>query len=185
MDDAAIVALFWHRDERAIGETERKYGPYCRSIAGSLLVDARDVEETLSDTWLQAWRSIPPQRPVQLATYVGKLTRNLALSRVRELQAQKRGGGEAELALEELADCLRGSDDPEAALEARELGRTLNRFVAGLRKQERDIFISRYYFLVPLGELSRITGCTQGKLKSILFRTRKKLNVYLRKEGYC
>ena len=185
MDDAAIVALFWQRDERAVSETERKYGPYCRSIAASLLADGRDVEETLSDAWLQAWRSIPPQRPVQLATYVGKLTRNLALSRLRELRAQKRGGGEAELALEELADCLGGSDDPEEALEARELGRALNRFVAGLKKQERDLFVSRYYFLVPLEELSRKTGFSQGKLKSMLFRTRKKLKSYLRKEGYC
>ncbi len=184
MDDAAIVTLFWQRDERAIRESEQKYGGYCRSIARSLLSDEQDAEEVLSDTWLRAWNSIPPQRPERLSTYLGKLTRNLSLSRLRELMAQKRGGGELPLALEELADCVPGPGGPEEELEARELGRALRRFVCTLPRRERDVFVGRYYFLAPLEELSRKTGCSQSKLKSMLFRTRKKLNRFLQEEGY-
>ena len=184
MDDAAIVTLFWQRDEGAIRETEQKYGSYCRSIARSLLSDEQDAEEILGDAWLRAWNSIPPQRPEKLSTYLGKLTRNLSLSRLRERQAQKRGGGELPLALEELADCVPGPGDPEEELEAKELGRALRRFVKALPRRERDIFVSRYFFLAPLEELSRKTGFSESKLKSMLFRTRKKLKKFLREEGY-
>ena len=184
MDDAAIVTLYWQRDERAIRETEQKYGSYCRSIARSLLSDEQDAEEILGDAWLRAWNSIPPQRPEKLSTYLGKLTRNLSLSRLRERQAQKRGGGELPLALEELADCVPGPGDLEAELEAKELGRALRRFVKALPRRERDIFVSRYFFLAPLEELSRKTGFSESKLKSMLFRTRKKLKKFLREEGY-
>ena len=184
MDDAAIVTLYWQRDERAIRETEQKYGSYCRSIARSLLSDEQDAEEILGDAWLRAWNSIPPQRPEKLSTYLGKLTRNLSLSRLRERQAQKRGGGELPLALEELADCVPGPGDPEEELEARELGRALRRFVKALPRRERDIFVSRYFFLAPLEKLSRKSGWSESKLKSMLFRTRKKLKKFLREEGY-
>ena len=100
MDDAAIVSLFWQRDERALAETEQKYGSYCRHIAHSILADEQDAEESVNDAWLAAWQSIPPQRPGRLGTYLGKLTRNLSISRLRSLSAQKRGGGEPALALE-------------------------------------------------------------------------------------
>ncbi len=184
MEDAAIVALYWKRDEQAILESERKYGAYCRSIARNILSDRRDTEECLGDTWLRAWKSIPPRRPARLSTYLGKLTRNLALSRLREYSAQKRGGGEAALALEELSECLAAPGDPEEEVEARELALALNRFLSNLKKNERDVFVSRYYFLVPLEDLSRRTGYTESKLKSMLFRTRKKLKDFLQEEGY-
>lgn len=103
---------------------------------------------------------------------------------MRGLLAQKRGGGELPLALEELADCVPGPGDPEEALEAKELGRALRRFVRRLPRQERDIFVSRYYFLTPLETLSRKSGFSESKLKSMLFRTRKKLNRFLQEEGY-
>ena len=185
MEDAAILALYWQRDEQAIGETEAKYGPYCRTIARSILSDEQDAEECLSDAWLRAWETIPPRRPEKLSAYLGKQTRNLSLSRLRDRTAQKRGGGELPLALEELSDCVPGAGDAEQALEANELARMLNRFVTGLKKQERDLFVNRYFFLTPLEELSRRTGFSQSKLKSMLFRTRKKLWNMLREEGWC
>ena len=184
MDDAGILALYWRRDEQAIRETEQKYGAYCRSIARGILSDPEDAEESVSDAWLRAWESIPPKRPEKLSAYLGKLTRNLCLSRLRERRAQKRGGGELPLALEELEECVPGPGDPEAELEARELGRALNRFVAALERLERDLFVCRYYFLTPLEELSRRTGWSESKLKSMLFRTRKRLKKFLREEGY-
>ena len=184
MDDAAIVSLFWQRDERALAEAEQKYGSYCRHIARSILADEQDAEESLNDAWLAAWQSIPPQRPGRLGTYLGKLTRNLSISRLRSLSAQKRGGGEPALALEELAECLPGPNDPQQELEARDLARLLNRFVGSLPRRERDVFVARYYFLVPLEELSRRTGFGQSKLKSMLLRTRRKLQKLLKEEGY-
>ena len=185
MEDAAILALYWQRDEQAIGETEAKYGPYCRTIARSILSDEQDAEECLSDALLRAWDTIPPRQPEKLSAYLGKLTRNLSLSRLRERLAQKRGGGELPLALEELAECIPGPADPARALEKRELAAALNRFVGGLKKPERDVFVSRYFFLTPLEELSRKTGFSQSKLKSMLFRTRKKLWNMLQEEGWC
>ena len=184
MDDAAIVSLFWQRDERALAETEQKYGSYCRHIARSILADEQEAEESVNDAWLAAWQSIPPQRPGRLGTYLGKLTRNLSISRLRSLSAQKRGGGEPALALEELAECLPGTSDPQQELEARDLGRLLNGFVGSLPRRERDVFVARYYFLVPLEELSRRTGFGQSKLKSMLLRTRRKLQKLLKEEGY-
>ena len=184
MEDAAIVELYWQRDQQAIRETEAKYGAYCRHIAHNILENGEDAEECLSDTWLSAWQSIPPHRPERLSTFLGKLTRNLSLSRLRERNAQKRGGGEAEAALEELSECIAAREDAQDALEARELGRLLRDFAARLGKTERDVFVSRYYFLASLEELSRRTGFSQSKLKSMLFRTRKKLKRVLEEEGY-
>ena len=102
MDDAAIVALFWARDERAIPAAAEKHGSYCAGIAGSILPDRRDAEECVSDTYLRAWNAMPPHRPAVLAAFLGKITRNLALNRQRNSAAQKRGGGGAEAVFEEL-----------------------------------------------------------------------------------
>ena len=106
MEDSAILRLYWQRDEQAIRETETKYGAYCRTIARGILSDQEDAEESVSDAWLRAWESIPPKRPEKFSAYLGKLTRNLCLSRLRERSARKRGGGELPLALEELAECV-------------------------------------------------------------------------------
>ena len=185
MEDSAILELYWRREEQAIGETAEKYGPYCGSIARQILADAQDVDECLNDTWLAAWNSIPPQRPARLSTYLGRLTRNRALDRLRALSARKRGGGEAELVLEELSECIAAPGRPEDAVEAEELGRAVNRFLATLEKTERDVFVSRCFFFRSLDELSQKTGFSRSKLKSMLFHTRKKLAKHLRKEGYC
>ena len=182
MEDREIVALFLQRDARAVACAQEKYGAYCLSIAGRIAPD--EAEEAVDDALLGAWNAIPPHRPTELSTFLGKLTRNLSLSRLRERNAQKRGGGEAQAALEELSECIAAREDAQDALEARELGRLLRDFAARLGKTERDVFVSRYYFLASLEELSRRTGFSQSKLKSMLFRTRKKLKRVLEEEGY-
>ena len=103
MEDAQIVALYWARDEEALRETDRRYGPYCRTVAGRILTAPEEVEECVNDTWLRAWNVIPPQRPTRLRAFLAKITRNLALDRLKAQTRAKRGGGEAALALEELA----------------------------------------------------------------------------------
>ena len=110
MDDNAIIELYFARDEQAITETDRKYGSYCYGIANRILSSREDCEETLSDTYYHTWNAIPPQRPDVFKLFLAKITRNLAFSRWRKLSAAKRGGGETELVLEELAGCIPGKE---------------------------------------------------------------------------
>ena len=124
MEDHQIVQLYWDRDEAAIPATEAKYGAYCRTIAGNILSDRRDAEECVNETWLNTWNAIPPHRPRILATFLGKITRNLSFNRYKHNRAAKRGGGQTEAILDELAECVSGApgaESPEHALDAREL----------------------------------------------------------------
>ena len=112
MNDADIVALFWQRSERAIPETETVYGAYCHTVAFNLLRNTEDAEESVNDTWLAAWNAMPPERPDSLKAFLGRITRNIAVTRLRRSRSQKRGGGEACIVIEELSECLPGRDDP-------------------------------------------------------------------------
>lgn len=183
MDDAAIVALFWARSESAIREADKRYGSYCAAVAGRILPDPEDTRECLNDLWLAAWRSIPPQRPENLRTYLGKLMRNLALTRWREAHREKRGGGEAALALEELAACVGGGTEPEQALDALALREALNRWLAGLPRRDRQLFVNRYFYVYSVPELAEKAGMSRENVNSTLYRLRKKLRDYLEKEG--
>ena len=182
MEDEQIVALYFRRSEQAIQETDRKYGHYCFQIANGILSSPEDGEECVSDTYMTAWRSIPPNRPIRLAPFLGKITRHLALDRWRKRFSQKRGGGEVALALEELEDCLPGKDTPEEALHRKEFREGLNRFLETLPERERAFFVSRYWYLRSVGEIAEKTGLSPGSVKTQLCRTRKKLRFFLEKE---
>ena len=106
MEDSAIIDLYWAREERALSETDAKYGGYCRSIAHNILKNREDSEECVSDTWLHAWNAMPPQRPSILSSFLGRITRNLSFDRCRRQNAEKRGGGSLPLALDELSECV-------------------------------------------------------------------------------
>ena len=121
MDDAAIVQLFWDRDERAIPAAAEKYGNYCTSIALHIVGNWEDAEECVNDAYLNAWNSIPPHRPKMLSTFLGKIIRNLSINRYKHNTAEKRGGGELPAVLDELTDCVSGNDDVEQVYEYQEL----------------------------------------------------------------
>ena len=182
MEDEQIVALYFRRSEQAIQETDRKYGHYCFQIANGILSSPEDGEECVSDTYMTAWRSIPPNRPIRLAPFLGKITRHIALDRWRKRFSQKRGGGEVALALEELEDCLPGKDTPEEAFHRKEFREGLNRFLGSLPEQERMIFVSRYWYLRSIREIAETTSLGEGAVKTRLFRTREKLRTFLKKE---
>ena len=146
MDDKAILDLYFARNEEAITETDRKYGSYCYSIANRILCSNEDSEETVSDTYWQAWNSIPPQCPNFLKLFLAKITRNLALNRLQKLSAAKRGGGEVELVLEELAGCIPGTEQIDDQLNAKELARVIRAFLDTLPERDQDIFLQRYFF---------------------------------------
>ena len=184
MDDKNIVDLFWQRSEKAIVETDSKYGGYCFSIAYNVLANNEDAEESVSDTYMAAWNKLPPHRPSILATFLGKITRNISISRWRSRSAYKRGGGEIVLALEELDNCVDGTQDIEANSDARELSACLNRFLDSLPKAERDIFLRRYWFFDPIAVIAESYGFTQSKVTSMLHRMRGKLRKQLEKEGF-
>ena len=137
----------------------------------------------MNDTWLRAWNSMPTERPSVLGAFLGRITRNLALDRIKARNTVKRGGGQAPLALSELEDCIPGGTSPEQAVEEKELEAVIGRFVASLPKTERIVFVQRYFYLMPIDEISRELGFHPGKVKSMLFRSRKKLRAALEKEG--
>ena len=144
MEDAKIVDLYWQRSEQAISESAAKYGKYCRTISYNILANSEDADECLNDTWIKAWNSMPSNRPSRLAPYLAKLTRWLSLSRLRENNSLRRGGGELPLVLDELAETLDSGRDVQRELEIRELNQALRRLLSGLGKDERDVFLSRY-----------------------------------------
>ena len=183
MEDAAIVDLYWQRSEEAIPETERKYGAYCQRIAFNVCADHGDAEECVNDTWLRAWNRMPSERPGLLSAFLGAITRNLALDRWRARHRLKRGGGEVPLALDELSDCVMGQSDPEREVEVKELEEAIDRFVNALPETEQLIFLSRYWFLAPVAEIAQKAGCSQSRVKTTLFRLRKKLQTMLQEEG--
>ena len=182
MDDAQIVDLYWQRSDEAIRQTQLKYGRYCHKIAYNILASDQDAEECVNDTYLAAWHSMPSNRPPALAGYLGKITRNFALTRRTERARQKRGGGEVALALEELSECLAAPGAVERRVEERELTRCIDRFLYALPKTQRQIFVSRYWYMASIEEIAKAFGFSRSKVTSMLHRTRKKLQTALKKE---
>ena len=182
MDDQKIIDLYWSRSETAITETDRKYGKYCYSIAYNILTNNEDAEESVSDTYMAAWKSMPPKRPSILATFLGKITRRLSIDCWRSRNRYKRGGGEIILALEELEDCVADNKTLEQAFERKQLALTLNCFLESLQKTERRIFLCRYWYLDSVSDIAHYFGFSDSKVTSMLYRTRKKLRTALEKE---
>lgn len=184
MDDNAIIELYFSRSESAISETATKYGRYCYSIANNILSSKEDSEESVNDTYLAAWNTMPPQRPSVLATFLGKLTRYISLDRWKARNANKRGGGEVALALDELDECISSKENTEQAFEQKELLRSVNHFLGMLPETERNIFVCRYWYLDPVQQIADRHGFSLSKTASMLRRTREKLRTHLAKEGF-
>lgn len=183
MDDKQIVELYWARSERAIAETDSKYGKLCHRIAFHILADSQDSEECVNDTYLKVWSVIPPQRPVKFPAFLGKITRNLALNRYERNTAGKRGGGEMTIALDELSECIPAQTSVERQVDNRILAEKINVFLAGLTPETRKIFMRRYWEVCSVREIAQIYGITESKVKVLLFRTRGKLRAFLEQEG--
>lgn len=183
MDEQQIIALYWARSERAIDETARKYGSFCFSIAYNILADHSDSEECVNDTYLRTWNAIPPRRPSKLSAFLGKITRNLALKRWEANHAQKRGGGQVVLALEELGECIPDPDTVERQVDDRLLTEKLNAFLSQLSEESRKIFLRRYWQLCTVKEIAAMDGVNESKVKMSLMRTRGKLRRFLEQEG--
>lgn len=184
MDDKDIIALFFARDEGAVQAAQREYGAYCAAIAQNILDDRGAAEECVNDTWLRCWQSIPPQRPGSLKAFAGRIARNLALTARRARQAQKRGGGQAELALDELSEVVSGGETPEGALDRAAFRAALDGFLGSLPEDRRSLFLRRYWYLDSVEALAGRFGMSPTQVTTTLHRLRQKLRVHLEQEGF-
>ena len=183
MEDRQIVALYWQRDEQAIRETDLKYGRFCHTIAYHILANTQDAEESVNDTYIGAWKAMPPHKPDVLSAFLAKLTRRISLNRWRNQTREKRGGGQVMLALEELSECVASGEDVARTVEGKELAAAVRRFLDALPADDRDLFVARYFYLAPIKELSLKFGYSESKVKSLLFRVRARLKSALQEEG--
>lgn len=182
MLDHEIIDLFFERSERAITELITKYGAAVKNVASNILRDAQDVEECESDTWLQVWKSIPPKRPDYLGAYVCRIARNVSLTRYRANTARKRNSF-YDTALEELEDTIPALDTVESEYDVKELRVYLNRFLQAQSRDDRYLFLRRYWYGDGIRQIADTMGITPHKASVRLFRLRQKLQTYLQKEG--
>lgn len=183
MNDEQIIELYMERSEKAVSETYEKYSAYCNTISFNILQNSEDAEECVNDTFQKAWESIPPDRPNNLKAFLGKIARNISLNKLKYNHTKKRGSGQVDLLLSELEECVSDKFSVESEIYNKELSHTINRFLAGLPTDKRRVFVSRYWYMRSIKEISEQYSISEGKVKSILFRIRKQLKSYLEKEG--
>lgn len=182
MEDDQIIQLFWARSQDALTQIQQKYGKLIRHIAGNVLSDPRDAEEASADTYLRLWNSIPPNHPQHLQSYAAKLARNAALDILRTRNRNKRNS-RSDILFSELDECLAASGDISARLEEQELVALINRYLRTLDTPSRNLFIRRYFAMDDLEELAADFGISKHTISARLYRVRKGLQKYLRKEG--
>lgn len=182
MEDSQIIDLFFERSQQAVGELDRKYGTAVRKTAENILRDRLDTEECVNDTYLRVWRTIPPQRPDYLGSFVCRIARNLAVSRLRSERAVKRDRS-FDLVLDELAECIPAGSDVESEYEGKELAAEIDRFLASLPYDDRYLFVRRYWYADSVKELAAATHQRENRISVRLFRLREKLRKTLLKEG--
>ena len=180
VEDNKIIELYWKRDESAIDESNKKYGKYCRTIAYNILYSKEDSEECVNDTWHNAWRAMPPEKPSKLQYFLGRITRNLALDRYGYNKAQKRND-KLETAISEYYECIANSKfsvEDEFILK-----KLINEFLESLDSRARIIFLRRYWYALSVQEIAKNLGMSESHVSVILHRTRNRFKDYLEKEG--
>lgn len=184
MEDSRIVELYWARNEAAITATDVKYGRFCYGVAYGILRDGPDAEESVNDTYLAAWNAMPPHRPDVLRTFLGKIARRVSVSRWRRAGAEKRGGGQAALALEELSWCVADGSKIDDRLGLDELASAIDAFLRSQPEAQRRVFVCRYWYCDSIEDIAARFCYSKGKVKSMLFRMREKLAAQLVEEGF-
>ena len=180
MEDTRIIEMFFERDQQAIQELDTKYGKVCHKLSYNIVNNRYDAEECVNDAWLGAWNSIPPQRPDPLRAYVCRIVRNLSLKKLRANSALKRSS-RFEVSLSELEDCI-SAHSLDEQLAAGELSAQINAFLAALRRDDRVMFVRRYWFAQPLSEIADAFGTTENNVSVRLGRIRRKLHTYLERK---
>ena len=183
MKDEEIIALYKKRSQRAVEETQKKYQSYCGTIANRILKNPQDCEECLNDTWLKAWETIPPVIPAALSAYLAKIARNTAINMYKKKYAGKRIDDRMMISMEELKECIVGKDTVESQIEEKVVVEVLNKYLGELPSLERKIFVRRYFYMDTMKEIGLLYGMKESYVKTLLFRSRKKLKKDFEKEG--
>ena len=181
MTDSQIIALFWERNEDAIRQTDAVYGRKLYAISHKILRSHQDAEESVSDTYMRAWETIPPQKPNYFFAYLAKICRNFSLSKLQWNAAAKRNAEVVSLT-QEMETCIPDRSQ-DRKLDGEEIGRVLNRFLDGIGVESRLIFMRRYWYTDSIAEIAARYNISQSKVKTQLHRTRNKLQLFLEKEG--
>lgn len=184
MEDSLIIEYYWQRDHRAVAETAEKYGHYCYTIAINVLKRHEDAEECENDTYMKVWNSIPPNRPVSLRAFLGRLTRNTALNMLRTKRAVNRGGCSCDAAFEEISEVVSGEDITLGEVEKRELVKAIDEFLSELPREKRRIFMMRYWYFESVSEIAARFGKRENTISVMLGRIRNKLRIYLQERGF-
>ena len=184
MKDEEIIGLYFDRDERAITESDLKYGRYVFTVAQNILKSREDSEECVNDTWLRSWNTIPPKRPSFLRMFFAEITRNLAFDRYRREHAKKRSDGELPLVLDELEECISDRRSVEDEIIGEELSDCISKFVRNLPERDGNLFLRRYFFTESVQDIAKMYGMKPNNVTVILKRVREKLRKHLVKEGY-
>ena len=184
MDDSKIIDLFFSRDETAIRHTAEKYGKRLRSLSYNIVHDFQTAEECENDTYAQAWNIIPPHSPKEyLYAFLAKIIRHISLNRCRDRSRLKRNAYICELSTE-MEQCIPAPDDCACRIDDMIFAGVINRFLASLTVEKRSIFLRRYWYLDSVADISKRFGCSEWKVKTMLFRIRNQLRKHLEKEGY-
>ena len=179
LNDFEIVSLYHARDEQAVEVSERQYGAYCHTVSMNILHSTPDAEECVNDTWVAAWNTMPPKWPQNLGTYLGKLTRNISINRLKALRREKRDAS-LTLSFEELEDIIPAPDDTDASV----ICGWLNEYLATLQKLDRQLFVGRYWYNQSVKKLARHYGMTPNAATKRITRVREGLRDFLKERGY-
>jgi len=182
VEDKQIIELYFERNEQAIKETEKKYGRFCHCIAMNVLGIHEDAEECVNDTYYSVWKQIPPTVPEIFKVYLGRITRNLSISRFRAMRAKKRYSS-MEIMLSELNDCVPSSVNVEQSIEVMQLSEYISQWLDGLSEEDRALFVRRYWFGDEVQELAKKCGISAAKMAQRMLRLRKSLKAALEKKG--
>lgn len=183
MKDNQIIELYWQRREEAISETDKKYGKFCYSVSYNVLWQDEDCKECVNDAYLAAWNSIPPHRPNALMAFLGKIVRNISINRYKFNHAARRNTGQFPIVLEELQECIPSRQNVEHVVDEIVLAEVLNRFLAGLSRENRKIFMRRYWYFSQIKEIASEYSLSESKVKMSLMRSRNALKQLLTEEG--
>lgn len=183
MNDEEIIGLYWERDQRAVPETDTKYGEFLKCIAYNILYNLQDSEECVNDTYFKVWNSVPPQKPMYFRAFLGAITRNLSLDCYKQKHTKKRVPVEMTMLLSELETTLPSSESVQKKMEDKELALHISTFLRTLDAEKRVIFLRRYWYCDSIKNIALDFECSESKIKTLLFRMREKLKAYLEKEG--
>lgn len=184
LSDEEIVELYWERNEKAIDETDKKYGKYLYTIAYNIVHNRMDCEECVNDTYLGTWDRIPPQRPNAFQAFLSRIMRNIAIDRFRKNSASKRVPSEMQISLDELDECRIPSPSQEELYLLDELAKLLNGFLEELDEQDEFIFVCRYYYSDRINTIAKMLNITEKRVSGRLNAIRSNLKERLEKEGY-